>query len=376
MFQCILQAFALGIACTGLAPLFAQAQSIDVWPGDANNNGIVNGVDVLYWGFAYQSSGGVARAETSTVWAAQSGQAWGIAGTDGTDFAYADANGDGVVDHTDLNEAIYQNFGLTHGTVQADDFPSDNGGQGGEILLVPVNTPDGNDDTLFIDIMLGTETVPVQDFLGTTFELSFNPQFVADHPDAIRFELFPDAWIGSSPSETTTFLSKDVDAGLATLAMIRQNNDPVSGHGAVGRVSIVIEDISSLRPPFSFFLGLRKPLIAGSGHGPVYTRETDICLELSPPVTTNTASQRTDPRAVVLYPNPVRNAFYLKGLEGSPLAHTQVAVYNDEGRLLANYSPTIASEARPFWVHHLPAGTYVVHITSGDQTLTRQFIKR
>lgn len=354
------------------SPVQAQHQ-IDVWPGDVSNNGVVDGVDVLFWGFAYQAPNGIARTTTSTDWAAQAGQLWQSAGGSGVDFAYADANGDGVVDHQDLNEAIYTNFGLTHGTIQPDDLPAGGTGHMPDILLLPVNSPGNDDDTLFIDVILGTDSEPVQDFLGTAFEFSFNPQFVADHPDAIQFELFSNAWIGASPSQTTTFLNKDLGAGSATVALVRQNNDPVSGYGPVGRLSIVMEDLTIVRPPAFLEFGIQNAVWAGGAQqlGPL----EDATLRLPWSLLTSTPAPATPNGDIQLYPNPVRNTFYLEGDDDLLLTDTRVAIFDQTGRLLTNYSSRIATEVRSFPVHHLPAGSYVVRITSGRWTCTKRFVK-
>lgn len=373
MVRSTLRVIALGAAAVWCSLVQAQ-QQIDVWPGDVSNNGVVDGVDVLFWGFAYQAPNGIARATISTDWSAQAGQAWQSAGGSGVDFAHADANGDGVVDHQDLNEAIYTNFGLTHGSAQPDDLPAGGSGQMPHILLLPVNTPGDDGDTLFIDVMLGTDSVPVQDFLGTTFEFTFNPQFVADHPDAIQFGLFSNAWIGSSPSETTIFLNKDLDAGSATVALVRQNNDPVSGYGLIGRLSIIMEDLTIVRPPAFLKFGIQHAVWAGGTQqlGPV----RGAALNLPWQQLTSSAVLRTSTDEIRLYPNPVRNTLYLKDEDDLLLTDASVALFDQSGRLLTDYSPKVASEVWSFPVHHLPPGTYVVRITSGQRTCTKRFLKR
>ncbi len=97
-----------------------SAQS--VWPGDMNNNGVVNGIDVLYWGIA-QGKTGAARSKRGTTWQAYtmtSAWSWTFPGAGGPNYVYADANGDGKIDKKDPDEAIQTNFAKTHGALTAD----------------------------------------------------------------------------------------------------------------------------------------------------------------------------------------------------------------------------------------------------------------
>ncbi len=87
---CIISALLFTIA---FQPLSAQ----EVWPGDANNNGIANAVDALYIGVAYGTEG-PERDDATTDWEAQPFELWGAAFPDGTNYGYADADGDGEID--------------------------------------------------------------------------------------------------------------------------------------------------------------------------------------------------------------------------------------------------------------------------------------
>ncbi len=79
-----------------------------VYPGDANNDGIVNEVDVLPLGVFWRSSGPEREGDDLTGWFIQPAYSWEeLAAT------YADCNGDGTVNEADLS-VIEGNWGLTH----------------------------------------------------------------------------------------------------------------------------------------------------------------------------------------------------------------------------------------------------------------------
>jgi hypothetical protein len=87
---------------------------IDIWPGDANNDNVVNQDDMstlslyLKYGSSYKSMRSFKREPTSSIWLAQRALAW-----DTLDATYADCDGNGDVTITDML-IIGQNFLKTH----------------------------------------------------------------------------------------------------------------------------------------------------------------------------------------------------------------------------------------------------------------------
>jgi len=79
-----------------------------VLPGDCNNDFIVDGKDILYWGLAYDYTG-PARPNATTDWTPQPCPDW-VDSVDEVNSKHQDANGDGIVDTLDL-EVIEANFG-------------------------------------------------------------------------------------------------------------------------------------------------------------------------------------------------------------------------------------------------------------------------
>ena len=79
-----------------------------VFPGDANNDGIVNEVDVLPLGVYWMTAGHEREGDDPTGWFIQPAHSW-----DELAATYADCNGDGEVNDGDLG-VIESNWGLTH----------------------------------------------------------------------------------------------------------------------------------------------------------------------------------------------------------------------------------------------------------------------
>ncbi len=86
----------LPLSLTGIGSVTVIRTGITVWPGDTNNDGIVNQADILPIGL-YWDLTGPARENTSIMWKGQFCQPWTpVSG------AYADADGTGKVDQGDV----------------------------------------------------------------------------------------------------------------------------------------------------------------------------------------------------------------------------------------------------------------------------------
>ena len=84
-----------------------------VWPGDMDNNGIVEAEDVLSLAQYWETSG-PARVNIDINWYAHMAMPW-----DEPEATYTDANGNGLVDFEDFF-AIVLNWSLTHGEITHD----------------------------------------------------------------------------------------------------------------------------------------------------------------------------------------------------------------------------------------------------------------
>ncbi|MCH2650802.1 MAG: T9SS type A sorting domain-containing protein [Candidatus Marinimicrobia bacterium] len=104
----------------------SYCSGVNVYPGDTDNNGIVDALDVLPIG-VYFFENGAPRDTTGFFWSPVSGEPWEI-----LPATFSDANGDGVVDEIDII-GVGVNWGKTHET------------RGNTFVLDP------NDETLFIN---------------------------------------------------------------------------------------------------------------------------------------------------------------------------------------------------------------------------------
>ena len=70
-----------------------------------------------------------------------------------------------------------------------------------------------------------------------------------------------------------------------------------------------------------------------------------------------------------MYPNPAKDQLHITNT--TPVL--QVDIYNVEGERIHSEAPE--SEESVLNIGHLPAGIYIVRMTTGEQVFTRKFVK-
>jgi len=203
----------------------------DVWPGDANYDGIVSNDDILNIGLAFNSSGPV-RPAASIAYVAQPASDWNNYFVLGSNYKHADTNGDGVVDDSDTT-AVSLNYGQTHPLRL-----STSSGSGTELYIV-VNDSASMGDTIQIDFYLGTAVNPAIDVYGIAFTLEFNDS-IADSTYS-SFD-YSNSWLGTPGIDLLTFEKPFINQGKIDFALTRTDQNNVSGSGLIGSCGIVIVD--------------------------------------------------------------------------------------------------------------------------------------
>jgi len=123
-----------------------------VWPGDINENGQVNAIDLLYFGVAKGTSG-PQRDTITTLWKSHSvNQLWSNSFSTNINYAKADCNGNGVVDSLDYKLGLESNNGLVHAVTNPIDEGYFEGVAGSDppIILTPSTTMAYEGDTIEI----------------------------------------------------------------------------------------------------------------------------------------------------------------------------------------------------------------------------------
>jgi len=208
-----------------------------VWPGDSNNDGVANMLDLLQLGRTIGEFG-LARTNPSLDWYGQFASEWGKS-TFGSnlDFKYADADGNGEVDEDDI-DGLDDSYNLTHAVhPEINPFIKTY-----PISLVPITSgPYSIGDMVIYDLLLGQPNAEAINMYGFTYSLGYNTSFVDESSVDIDFE--ESSWIYTNNNSPVLTLVKNLELkGRVDAGLTRTNGYSVSGQGKVARVSFIIED--------------------------------------------------------------------------------------------------------------------------------------
>lgn len=189
-----------------------------VWPGDTNNDGVVNQVDVLPIGLSWGLTG-PPRPGASIAWIGQPATPWTP-----ENATYTDANGDGTVDQADVLP-IGLNWGKTHTLMSAPDDVAT-----GEKLKKP------NASTLQINLTGDTRpngvcrvefvAENVTNLFGISFEMVYSP---TTYIDSIRVE--NGSWLGN---DIIFYPNVDMSSGKVSFGISRKaGQGGISGTGVI-----------------------------------------------------------------------------------------------------------------------------------------------
>jgi len=294
-----------------------------VWPGDSNNDGIANMLDLLQLGRTVGEFG-LARTNPTINWYGQFASEWGKSSFGSNlDFKYADTDGNGEVNETDLN-SLDSHYDLTH-AVHPDINPYE---KAYPFVLVPTTSgPYNAGDLVSFDLELGQVGAEAINMYGFTYAFAYNSSFV--DPASIVVDFDESSWIYTNNNSPVLTLTKNlelqerVDAGLT-----RTNGYSVSGRGRVATISFIIDDdlIPDLATRFiPIQIGLEN-IISQDDNG-IYFKLPDFKTEIL--FDAGGFNDPTSEEDLVVFPNPT-DQFLTVHLNGQDLM-TEVSIYNIAG---------------------------------------------
>lgn len=330
----------------------AFAQFVDVWPGDANNNGITNHFDLLYLGLNYGLQG-PGRDSVDIRWAPQNAELWQAPTFSPVNPAYSDCNGDSLVDSLDI-AAIELNFGLTQGTVQPDSSSLSTSPNAYKLAFeVPLNLVAGT--TIRIPINLGDTVFGVDSLLGLAATVTFNPALV----DTAYISFTP-SWIGTTGMDLASF-QRYTNGNLAFAASRNTRNNVFQQTGQIGEIIMVLEDnlkseltLTSLDMEFTEVLALT----AAATILPVAPVNTSLDIE----------GFDFDAR---LYPNPTHGKLNVQilGSQGTQLTGRVINMMGSVQQSFTTHEPLFVLEC----MSETP-GVYFLELTQGNSRVVKRFV--
>gem|GEM_PF-3486510 len=351
-----LKLFLLIVLLHGIGCSWSWSQSTNVWPGDVNESGKVNHVDLLYLGLNLGEQG-PSRDSISILWVGQSANKWAPLVTSRPDPVHADCNGDSTVDLADIT-AIEVNYGWDKGFVNRDS--SSLVSSGGDAVPLSFDYSSGAlapgvTDTIFFE--LGNANQVVDSILGFAASITFDSTLV----DSVYLWM-GDSWLGTPGLDMETI--EHYASGKFEFAATRTDQEDVrEQQGRIGGIVVVMIDnlkrevqIDSLDLEFEEVLGM------ASG----FTKLEVVVTPSNAPVFSSTA-----PLEALVYPVPARDGMTVSLLSVNRMP-VQGKLYSGQGELLRNF--TIEDTEYRINRLGLDNGVYLLELKTGDQYLRKRII--
>jgi len=345
----------LPIACLALVGGPLHAQLAEVWPGDANANGTVSHVDLLYWGRWFGETG-PARDSISINWTVHTVPKWAANVTALPDPSHADCNGDSTVDFGDL-VAIDVNYGLDNQSNLPDLSSLGSTSTNASPLTLSIASgvvSGGMTDTLWIS--LGDSAHPVDSLLGFATTLSFDSTLVDS-----AYAFFDGSWLGD-PAQDLTTLDRYRPGELDLAATRTDRTDQLNRYGRVGGVVIVMtenlkREVQITSTDFAFSQALA--LTSGIQAVPVTVERTSVPVFAA-----------TQAFEVLVYPNPATEWLQLEVLAG-PGGPLDGRLMDSRGRIARKFQVT---DRLGLDRDGLRSGIYLLELRSGESVFRKRIV--
>ena len=358
---------------SSLLLFLGQLQAQFLWPGDINNNGEVNNVDLLYLGNAIGTIG-PPRLDTGIEWEPKEiTTLWPQIFPNGVNYAYADCNGDGIINYDDF-AAIEVNYNLTHGVVMPDDFEPGVPGVSPLLGFLPPFGPVFEGDVTLLPLFFGEEIMPVENFYGIAYTINYDPSiaFLEFNP-FFDSENFDEDWLDiDNPDPPLFSFQFDPVEGKIEVAISRiDGTASPDNFGAFGAFLIVIEDnvvglgvddietelvISDIK--LFDETGLSTPVLGDSIVLTIYNDDlvNDHHLEWE--------------QTVQVYPNPIDHQLVVES-ENASIEHIELVSLIGQR---VGFSPIAGSYQYTIATERFASGVYQLQIQTSKGMLTKKII--
>jgi len=330
--------FALGVDTT----------CADVWPGDANSDGVVSSTDVFEIGLGYSSTG-AARSPGGNSYASQHATNWSGTISSGKNLCHADCNGDGTIDSGDT-VAISNNFSLTHS------FKPGAPSTDPEITLSgPPLVFSGNWNV--VDVVVGNSTMTINQLYGVAFDLNLDMSLLDD-----AYLVYTSSFLSAS-NQNVEFRKNFLSNGKVVGATVRTDKINVNGSGKIGELHFKVK--ASAAPNSQLISSVSNSQKVSNG-GVLGALVPGALTQLvAAPVGIKGQNAAVN---VVMYPNPASTELSIRAAIDEEVNYT---ISDLSGRVVGTAS--FISEAKVD-VSNISNGVYFVEIQTSKGNMTQKVI--
>jgi len=326
----------------------------DVWPGDANSDGVADNLDVLELGLHYTQSG-TPRATTSNLWQSYYSSNWSGTITNGKNVNHSNCNGDGIINDDDTL-AIFNNYSLTHA------FKPEQTTTNPVLTIVPDQSSVAKGIWGTSSIYLGDASTSISNINGVAFTVTYDNTLL--ETDSVWIE-YPTSFINAS-NQNLKFRKRDFSNGKLYTATTHTISGNVNGYGKIAilhykiKSSLTTDNVLNLsiaQANQSDSSGVITPLTAGSA----------TLMALGTSITTN-LNALTNGNYISLHPNPTNGALIVN----STTELQKIEVMAITGQLLMSEVPSSTSQV--LHLDHLANGVYFVNLYQNNRIVKREKI--
>ncbi len=351
--------------CAGLAG-FCQTLSVSVnvqdkvsspcsdciWPGDHNNDGIVDVQDAVVLATNLGYTGPSRGAYNPAYWYGQTGLDWPASNTVGTrNLKYVDSNGDGLTSTEDL-QAVRTFYAKAHAIPSTPPVAMD-----AVPLHLDLLTPEvQSGDWAVVEVSLGLANVPVRDLLGICFSFEAGSHFVDS--SSLSFSIAEDGLF--NPINSLIAFAESPQDGRIDVGIGKTDRHPISGHGVLGQIRFIVEEdlngFRSLKDFLKINVKVSRIGLLSEGQGLSSLENTQAIINLH--------GGTHDREKITYFPNPAGSWLQVQGTFKSIRIlnlHGQILMHQDQG-----IDPESINHGRQFDLQHLESGLYLIQIESSD----------
>jgi hypothetical protein len=340
--------------CMGTASVSVVVDTTcsNVWPGDANSDGVVNTSDVFEIGLAFNNTG-AARSPGGNSYISQFANIWSGTVSTGKNKCHADCNGDGTVNNSDT-VAIHTNFLLTHSFKPAESAVN------GDISFSANSTIVNEGMWSKVDILLGSSASPVNQVYGVAFDVNFDQSLIETNS---AYVVYTSSFLNAS-NQNVQFRKADFSNGKIYAASVRVNGSNVSGNGKIGefwfkaKTGLPANSVLNISASNASRINNSKvnaPLSGGSTSLTVVKNAVGI-------------NETNLERAIQLFPNPASNVITLQSTENSKISYNIFDIVGREvlrGEFLNSKTINVSSFAK---------GAYFIRFVSDRLQVTKKLV--
>lgn len=347
-----------------------------VKPGDTNQDGIVNYMDLLNIGLGYGTVGRE-RADQSTDYETKFAQNWVEVFPDGVNYKHANTNGDSIIDILDV-AVIKQNY-------QKEIF------EDSAFLNNPYGIPLSwqHEDTIIPDleytfkINLGSDTLPVSGLYGLGFTISFDVASTDSVQLNDPFVRFNNSWLGQQGDNLITLDTCFSDQKRWEVALTRTDGNAMVGSGEICMLVCVMEvigvDAKMLREnPINLSLNINNGYMLNAEGEKVSLKgmSSEVLLAAHEPEVPQLPPLENQ-ISMEVYPNPAQNNLfidYMMPYLPNEMVNGALTIYDLMGRVVQTQSIQDPWNRLELDISDIPNGHYILELKNEDERKVEKII--